>query len=190
MTTPGYFVSFMSGNSTQMAVGLGSHPAAAAVGLGLIAAFVAGVTSGATVGRVAGPRRTPAILGLVALLLAGGATLLTFGHRRSGTLLLAFAMGVENTVFAEDGEVRIALTYITGTLVKLGKAVAAALFGGEALGFLPYFIIWLSLAAGAVLGAAVFARFGVAAVWGAAGATAVLALLAPILHPPGSEGDR
>jgi uncharacterized membrane protein YoaK (UPF0700 family) len=184
LTTGGFFVSFMSGNSTRMAVSLGDHPATAALGLGLIAAFITGVTAGATLGRVAKQYRTMAILGLVSLLLAGAAALLVFGAPRWGILFLAFAMGMENTVFAEDGEVRIGLTYMTGALVKLGKALAAALFGGERLGFLPYFILWLSLVAGAALGAAVFAHLGVAALWGAAGVVAILALVSPAFLPP------
>jgi uncharacterized membrane protein YoaK (UPF0700 family) len=182
LTTGDFFVSFMSGNSTQMAVSLREHPATAALGLGLIAAFVAGVMTGAAAGRAAKPYRATAILGLISLLLAGAAGLLVFGDRRWGTLLLAFAMGMENTVFAEDRG--IALTYVTGTLVKLGKALAAVLFGGARWDFLPYLVLWLSLVAGAVVGAAVFAHLGVAAVWGAAGAVAALALLSPILDRP------
>ena len=177
LKTGGFFVSFMSGNSTRTAVGLTKGSGAAALGLALIVAFVAGVTTGATVGRVVTRRRTAVILALVTLLLAAASTVLMVGQSPWGVLLLAFAMGAENTIFAEDGEVRIGVTYMTGTLVKLGKALAAALFGADPLGFAPYLFLWLGLVVGAVVGAEAYVRLGVAALWGAAGFMAVLAVI-------------
>ena len=96
--------------------------------------------------------------------------------------LLAFAMGAENTVFAEDGEVRIGLTYMTGALVKLGKRLTAALFGEDRGGWAPYLLLWLALAAGAALGALSYRWFGVAALWAGALAMALLSGLAPRLR--------
>jgi uncharacterized membrane protein YoaK (UPF0700 family) len=93
--------------------------------------------------------------------------------------LLAFAMGAENTVFSEDGEVRIGLTYMTGALVKLGKRLTAALFGEDRGGWAPYLLLWLALAVGAALGAMSYRWFGTAALWAGALATALLGVLAP-----------
>ena len=178
MMTGGFFVSFMSGNSTRLAVGLVENAAYAALALSLIVAFVTGVSVGAFVGRTANARRGVAVLILVSFLLAAAATLASFGIERPTILMLAMAMGAENTVFAEDGEVRIGLTYMTGTLVKLGKRITAALLGGDPFGWAPYFLLWLGLVAGAALGATAYLQLGPQALWGAAGSMALLALAA------------
>lgn len=178
MMTGGFFVSFMSGNSTRLAVGLVQNAAYAALALSLIVAFVTGVSVGAFVGRTANARRGVAVLILVSFLLAAAATLASFGADRLAILMLAMAMGAENTVFAEDGEVRIGLTYMTGTLVKLGKGITTALLGGDRVGWAPYFLLWLGLVAGAALGATAYLRLGPQALWWAAGSMALLALVA------------
>ena len=178
MMTGGFFVSFMSGNSTRLAVGLTQNAAYAVMALSLIVAFVVGVSVGAFVGRTTKTRRGSAVLILVSLLLVAAATLAAFGIERPAILMLAMAMGAENTVFAEDGEVRIGLTYMTGTLVKLGKRITAALLGGDPFGWAPYFLLWLGLVAGAALGATAYLHVGPQALWGAAGSMALLALAA------------
>lgn len=182
MMTGGFFVSFMSGNSTRLAVGLADGAAYTALAFSLIVAFVVGVSVGAFVGRTAKKRRGFAVLILVSLLLAAAATLASFGADRPAILMLALAMGAENTVFAEDGEVRIGLTYMTGTLVKLGKRITAALLGGDRFGWAPYFLLWLGLVAGAALGATTYRHVGPQALWWAAGSMALLALAAAKLR--------
>ena len=146
--------------------------------LSLIAAFVAGASIGALVGRMAKDRRGLAVLILVSLLLAAAATLASFDADRLAILMLALAMGAENTIFAEDGEVRISLTYMTGTLVKLGKNITDALLGGAPFGWAPYFLLWLGLVIGAALGAGAYVHAGPSALWLAAAAMAALALAA------------
>ncbi|MDI1295587.1 MAG: DUF1275 family protein, partial [bacterium] len=102
----GLFVSFMSGNSTRMAVGLATGSTIAITAAGLIAAFVGGVVAGALVGRMAGRWRKPAVLALVFTLLALAATLALSGlASHTLTLLMAAAMGAVNNVFQRDGEV-------------------------------------------------------------------------------------
>lgn len=176
LMTGGYFVSFMSGNSTQMAVALGGQPGAAAKAGGLIGAFVAGVMAGAVLRRLRPRRPETAILVLLTVLLLAAAGLASGGYAAPATFVLAFAMGAENTVFAEAGEVRVSLTYVTGVLVKCAKAIVGALFGGERFGWTPQLLLWLSLVSGAVLGAWAFGRFGPACLWGAALAAGLLTL--------------
>lgn len=178
LMTGGYFVSFMSGNSTRLGVGLVEGSGQVALALGLVTAFVAGAAAGSGLGRAAEERRAVAVLMLVSVVLAAAALLAAVGPVWTVALPLAFAMGAENTVFAEDGEVRIGLTYMTGTLVKLGKHIAAALAGGDPLGWAPYLLLWLGLVAGAVLGAWAYAEFGTSALWSAAAAMAALTALA------------
>lgn len=174
--TGGFFVSFMSGNSTRLGVGLVESGASAALAFSLIVAFVVGVSVGALVGRKAGPRRPPAVLALVACCLAAAAAL-AGPFAIPAALVLAFAMGAENTVFAQDGEVRIGLTYMTGALVKLGKGVTAALLGGDRFGWAPYLLLWMGLALGAAFGALAFTSLGAGALWIAAGLMAALCAL-------------
>ena len=178
LLTGGFFVSFMSGNSTRLAVGLAEGAGYAGLALALIAAFVAGVSTGAFLGRKAGARRGPAVLAFVSLALALAATLAALAPLPVAILVLAFAMGAENTVFAQDGEVRVGLTYMTGALVKLGKAITAALLGEDRFGWAPHLLLWLGLVAGAALGAVAFDLLGPAALWIAAAVMAALAALA------------
>jgi len=180
--TGGFFVSFMSGNSTRLAVGLADGAAYAVFALGLIVFFVVGVVIGALVGRVAKDRRGVAVLALVSMLLATAATLASCGVNQVAVLVLAVAMGAENTIFAEDGEVRIGLTYMTGTLVKLGKRITGALLGEDRLGWAPYLLLWLGLVVGAAAGATAYHYVGAQALWAAACFMALLAIVAARLR--------
>jgi len=96
---------------------------------------------------------------------------------------MGLAMGAENTVFEENGEVRIGLTYMTGALVKVGQRLAVALTGGDRWGWTPFLLLWAGLVAGGVAGALSFPRLGLASLWLAAGAAAVLALAAALITP-------
>ena len=174
----GFFVSFMSGNSTRLGVGLANAGAAAALAAGLIASFVGGVVVGTVVARRAGARRGAVVLLLVAVLLGGAASLGAIGIGPVAPLLMAAAMGAENAVFEREGEVSIGLTYMTGTLVKLGQRLTDALLGGPSFGWLPYLLLWAGLAAGAAAGAAIHPRLGLGALWIAAAAAAGFALMA------------
>jgi len=179
----GFFVSFMSGNSTRLAVGLVRDVRAAAVAGSLVGSFLVGVIGGALVAARAGVWRKPAVLGTVAGVLAVAAAMDAVWGGRAPALLMAAAMGAENAVFLRDGEVTIGVTYMTGALVKLGQRAAAALQGGARWGWVPYLMLWGSLTAGAVIGATVWAWAGGMAIWGAAAAAAVLALHAARMGP-------
>lgn len=172
LMTGGFFVSFMSGNSTRLGVGIAEGSSTVGVAGGLILTFVAGVVLGTSVGRLAKAYKEPAILSLVTGLLALALVMHGLGLGVWAVLPLALAMGAQNTVFAENGEVRVGLTYMTGTLVKFGKRLTASLWGGPPLGWLPYLLLWAGLLSGAILGALTFARFGPSAL-----AAAVVAML-------------
>jgi uncharacterized membrane protein YoaK (UPF0700 family) len=179
MITGGFFVSFMSGNTTRLGVGVATHAADALFAFGLVGSFVLGAMAGAALGRLMRAQRAFAILSLVSAVLLAAAALASSGFTHLAVPLLAFAMGAENTVFSEDGEVRIGLTYMTGALVKLGKRLTAALYGEDRGGWAPYLLLWLALAVGAALGAMSYRWFGTAALWAGALATALLGVLAP-----------
>ena len=178
----GFFVSFMSGNSTRLGVGLAARSHDALIAMGLVTAFIGGVALGSLVGLRAEGRRRCAVLVLVAGLLALAAVL-SLTHTRSFAIgVLALAMGAENAVFERDGEVSIGLTYMTGTLVKAGQRISAALLGGDPFAFAPYLLLWAGLVAGAALGAAVYPLVGLQGLWIAVAAVAILAFVTLRLH--------
>lgn len=183
----GFFISFMSGNSTRLGVGLAQASSAAIVAAALIGNFVLGVIAGSLAGHVAGRHRRPVLLALVAMLLAVAAALATAGMPRAAVLFAGLAMGAENAIFERDGEVHIGLTYMTGTLVKLGQRLTAAFLGGDRMGWLPYLMLWLGLVTGGLSGALVYPHLGLSALWIAAGIAFLLALVAALI---GHESER
>lgn len=170
----GYFVSFMSGNTTRLGIGLAQGLPGAAVAGAMIAAFLLGVMTGTLVGR-APQHRASRILLLVAILLSLGALLGRMGASFAAAMTMAAAMGAENAVFEKEGEVQVGVTYMTGTLVKFAQHLAHALTGGPRFGWQPYLLLWLGLATGAVAGALVWPLLGLSALWLAAAAAAAWA---------------
>lgn len=170
----GYFVSFMTGNTTRASVDLAqSSLLAAGFAFLLIAAFVAGAASGTLVpGKHArGEIRVLVLVSAVVSLAAFGVWL---DWRWVAGFLLAFAMGALNTVFSRGGEVSFGITYMTGSLVKLAQALVKAGQGGKRWGWVRHFLLWAAIAAGAVLGASASSHLGPAAL---ALAVVVLVLL-------------
>jgi uncharacterized membrane protein YoaK (UPF0700 family) len=180
----GLFVSFMSGNSTRMAVGAAEEARSGLIASVLIAGFVMGVVAGALLGRLAQRWRKQAVLGFIAcLLLLASALTMRCVAIRSPIFLMVFAMGAANNVFLRDGEVSIGVTYMTGTLVKFGQKLAAAIMGGAPFDWLPYLLLWIALVTGAILGALTFPLLGLHALWIAAGFATLLLAGACALGP-------
>ena len=87
---------------------------------------------------------------------------------------MVITMGAENTVFECDGELHIGLTYITGTLVKIGQRLADAVTGGLQFAWLPYLMLWLGLVTGGVAGEAAYGPLGLSGLWIAASFAEIL----------------
>ena len=164
----GFFLSFMSGNSTRLGVGLAQATGVASVAGGLLASFVAGVVLGSLIGRRTGFWQRSAVLALVTLLLVGAGSVQALGRLHGGILFLALAMGAENAVFERNGQASFGLTYMTGALVRVGQGLASAFSGGDRWAWAPYLFLWLGLVAGVSAGALAFAVAGDASVWIAA----------------------
>lgn len=166
----GYFVSFMSGNSTHFAVDL-SLPhwsTATFLPLGLIALFVSGVILGAVLREKLPQRKQLAVLLLVTAILGTSAGLATYGQGRLAVVLIPLAMGASNNVFVKEGEVSVPVTYMTGTLVKLGQRLAGRLCGSERP-WHPNLILWLALILGAVAGSLAYSLLQLHCLWIALG---------------------
>ena len=170
------FVSFMSGNNTEIAssVAQGAWPGVLLVG-SVVGAFLAGVVLGECLGRPAGGWRQPWVYLADTLLLC----LALAGHLAgwpAGVLLplLAGAMGVHNASLHPQRGAAVR-TYITGTIVQFGRGLALFLMGrGGAAEMRENGTVWAGFVCGAVAGGLVALHVGVAA-----------ALLVPALFTAG-----
>ena len=174
----GFFVSFMSGNSTRLAVGIAQHHAEAAIAGALIFSFLVGVILGSLIGHGAAGRRRSIVLAFVAALLTAAAGLTQFGSVPSGIGIVALAMGTMNAVFERDDDIPFGVTYMTGALVKVGQRIALALRGGPRTEWLPFLLLWAGLVSGAVAGSAIYPLLGLDSLWLAASASFALAVAA------------
>jgi uncharacterized membrane protein YoaK (UPF0700 family) len=163
LASGGFFLSFMSGNSTRLSVGL--VDAAPYVGMvaALLTSFVTGVVAGSLIGRknmLSPSRRQAFILIIISLLLFAAPLIANFGFLLIGLCFAAFCMGLESTLFEREGSVSFGLTYMTGALVKIGQGLATMISGGPRLEWMPYLLLWLGLIIGAAVGALMFGIFG------------------------------
>lgn len=178
LSANGYFVSFMSGNSTRLGVALSTGSSVALVPALLIAGFLFGVTLGALIALQAGVRRKPVILGVVAVLLLIGAVARWLGYEQVMLAALVLAMGATNNTFQRGGEVTVGLTYMTGAIVRLGQGLALWLVGKAEPGWIQWGLLWAGLLIGAVLGAFFQSRLPLGCLWIAAAWAAMMALVA------------
>lgn len=156
----GYFVTFMTGNAQRAVLGLfrDEHWLALSAAV-LILAFVAGVVSASLCHRYIWPARPhgATVLTTLALVLAtmlditvGGGPALPLPFLPIA--LVTFGVGTLNTTFVKDGEVSVPLSYVTGTLVKMGQGIERHLNGGSLADWLGYFLLFAGFVAGAAAG--------------------------------------
>lgn len=167
----GYFISFMSGNSTRLAVNLiENHKADIALVGSIIALFVTGTTLGVLVRHFTKAIHFAAISALVFVtaLITAAAISSEFELNYLAISLIILAMGAENAIFQRNGDVAIGLTYMTGTLVRIGQRLASAILGGGKFTWVPYFLLWLGLIIGGIIGTISFHYLGLRSIWVAA----------------------
>lgn len=163
----GLFVSFMSGNSTRFGVNVMEDVSlrASLLPLGIILLFVIGVMIGKFI-RCWRPRRpSSSVLCFMSVALFSAALMHTLDVHGLTIFLMIIAMGAANNVFVREGEVAIGVTYMTGTLVKLGQRLAGVILKEPGSIWLPYLLLWLGLIVGAMAGAAGFLYFGLSSLW-------------------------
>jgi len=173
------YVSFMSGNTTALGVAAarGHWPELQVLAL-VLGLFVAGVMLGRWLRRTGSRRPAALVLAVVAGLLAAAALA---GPLALGLLVLG--MGILNEAVHQTGRTILSLTYVTGTLVKVGTGLADRLSGQPwPSGWGRQALDWLCLAAGATAGALVWRGLGLRALLVAAAAAALLALAARSLR--------
>jgi uncharacterized membrane protein YoaK (UPF0700 family) len=128
--TYGTYLSFMSGNTTQTGfeTGQGNFPAAAPAFLAIVF-FVLGVFTGTLLMHTETRPGRQRVFGVAAALLAVVlvATWLDSLAIGMGIATLSLAMGIVNTALSRVGGEAVSLTFVTGTLNKIGSHLALAL---------------------------------------------------------------
>jgi uncharacterized membrane protein YoaK (UPF0700 family) len=91
-------------------------------------------------------------------------------------------MGVQNTALLPINDVRLGMTFMTGTLVSLGHGVGRALLGrNRPCNWYPHALLWFAFCAGAAAGASVYTVFGFIAVSGPAALIAATAVIVSVV---------
>ena len=156
----GYFVTFMTGNAQRAVLGYFRHEVVLSVTAGvLLLCFVAGVVVASVCRRrfwTAHPHG-PTMLATFSLMAATVVNVLDEGWEEAQLdfapiMLVVFGVGALNTSFVKDGEVSVPLSYVTGTLVKMGQGIERHIAGGTAADWLGYFLLFASFVLGAVVG--------------------------------------
>jgi uncharacterized membrane protein YoaK (UPF0700 family) len=169
------YMSFMSGNTTQTGYRIGQGDFAAAMPTLLaIVSFVIGVFTGTWLTYSGTHQARRLRFGAAAALLAVsiGFTLLSWSGSAVSIATLSVAMGIMNTALSHVGTESVSLTFVTGTLSKMGTHLALAVKRAplqDAQGawdthrrraFL-LLGVWAGFLTGALLGGAATSRFGV-----------------------------
>src|SRR5215469_18816051 len=114
----GLFVSYMSGNSTQLAIAFGQGDLGeAGTNSELVALFVLGAAAGQVLAGFVGKWHLTWVLIGVAILLAIAGAL---GTSPEPTVL---AMGALNAAMHRAGSIPVSLTFVTGVLVRFGQGL-------------------------------------------------------------------
>lgn len=164
----GWYVTFMTGNSERMVLEhLKSNHTMAFAALGTVVVFVLGVIV-ATLARVfvwQKARHGATVLTAMATAVAWLCDLALDSRGAEigalPVLCLAFGLGALNTSISRRGEVVMPLSYVTGTLVKIGQGTALHLSGVKRWGWVPHTTTYAGFLAGAGLGGALFTAIGV-----------------------------
>lgn len=179
-TLSGFFVSFMSGNSTRLAVNISQKEWSllGLVPLGIIALFIGGVMIGTIIRHNVSKKKEASVLAFVSISLIGAAAFGVLQPDYIAVAFMALAMGASNNVFIKEGEVSVGVTYMTGTLVKLGQRLAGRFLAGQKKPWLPYLVLWSGLVLGAIIGSIGYSFLGLQCLWIAAGFSTALVFLA------------
>jgi uncharacterized membrane protein YoaK (UPF0700 family) len=176
----GLFVSYMSGNSTQLAAALGQGDLGQAGAITkLVLLFVLGAAAGQVLAGSTGEWHMSWVLAGVTILLTIAA-LSTLAPEP-----MVFAMGTLNASMHRAGNIPISLTFVTGVLVRFGQGLGDFLTRRSSeWKWLAQVVPWFGLIAGATVGSAAFTRIGSAAIWiSVALAAFLLACSAAIRQP-------
>ncbi len=172
------YVSFMSGNSTQLGIAIAQGHGILLI-VTIIGAFVAGGAIGTLVAEADANLATVTVLAgeLVAFLFAIGLVLI--GHDRIGLVFVAIAMGMQNNLHQVIAGADVGKGFITGALFALGQSLARLVKGkANAAQAASNAWSWISFVGGVAIGAATIAGIGLLASLTIVAALALIAIVA------------
>ncbi|MCF4997081.1 DUF1275 domain-containing protein [Pseudomonas syringae] len=160
----GDFVSFMSGNTTRLAVAISDGDLGLTVRLViLVATFIIGNALGIVVGRFGGRRALPLLLCIATLLCAAAAW--PFDTQLPALLAAIIAMGMLNAAVEEVNGLPVGLTYVTGALSRFGRGLGRWMLGERRNGWRVQLVPWSGMLIGAVIGAVLEHHLGLQALF-------------------------
>ncbi|AVI85202.1 DUF1275 family protein [Pseudomonas syringae pv. tomato] len=172
----GDFVSFMSGNTTRLAVAISDGDLSVTLRLALaIFAFIAGNALGVVVARLGNRRALPLLLAIATLLCAAAAWPLA--NNMLALIWAILAMGMLNAAVEQVNGLPVGLTYVTGALSRLGRGLGRWMLGERRDGWRIQLVPWAGMFIGAVIGALLEHRLGLNALLVSASLSALLALV-------------
>ncbi|MGZ9668870.1 YoaK family protein [Pseudomonas sp. GNP014] len=172
----GDFVSFMSGNTTRLAVAISDGDFGLTVRLViLVATFIVGNALGVLVARLGGRRALPLLLCIASLLCA--AAIWPYDAQLPALLAAIIAMGMLNASVEEVNGLPVGLTYVTGALSRFGRGLGRWLLGERRNGWRVQLVPWSGMFIGAILGAVLEHHFGLKAMLASGVLAAMLGVL-------------
>jgi uncharacterized membrane protein YoaK (UPF0700 family) len=176
MITYRTYLSFMSGNTTQAGYQIGQGrfgPALYSVLLAIVF-FVGGSFAGALLAHSSVGRIRRLVFGMIAISLALiiGFAQIGFPSDWGSIAVISFAMGAMNTALSRVEDKSVSLTFVTGTLSRIGIQLALAVrrapvadsqgaWDTHVRRALQLAAIWAGFLSGALLSGAATPRFGV-----------------------------
>lgn len=172
----GDFVSFMSGNTTRLAVAINEGDLTLSLRLLIaVAAFIFGNALGVVLARLSGRRALPLMLCIAGLLCI--AATLPFTTQIPALVTAIIAMGMLNAAVEQVNGLPIGLTYVTGALSRFGRGLGRWVLGERKSGWRVQLIPWSGMLTGAILGALLESRFGLQALWASAIVAVILGVV-------------
>jgi len=177
----GDFVSFMSGNTTRLAVAISDGDVSLTLRLViLVATFIFGNALGVVIGRLGGRRALPLLLCIATLLC--GAAAWPSEVQLPALLAAIIAMGMLNAAVEEVNGLAVGLTYVTGALSRFGRGLGRWIMGERRNGWRVQLVPWSGMFIGAILGAVLEHHLGLQALYASgllAGLIGVVSLKIP-----------
>lgn len=173
----GDFVSFMSGNTTRLAVAISDDSWGTVLRLvGAVLAFILGNLLGVVVSHSTGRRTLPVMLFVSALLCT--AALSPLAVQPLSLYATIVAMGALNAAVEQVNGLPIGLTYVTGALSRFGRGLGRWLLGERVHGWRVQLVPWSGMFVGAIIGAALHRHLAVDALWASAAMAFLLGIAA------------
>ena len=172
----GDFVSFMSGNTTRLAVAISDGDLGLTLRLViLVVTFVIGNALGIVIGRLGGRRTLPLLLCIATLLCTAAAW--PSDTQLPALLAAIIAMGMLNAAVEEVNGLPVGLTYVTGALSRFGRGLGRWMLGERRNGWRVQLVPWAGMFIGAILGAVLEHHLGLKALFVSGLLAAVLGVL-------------